>query len=208
VYHRQWKEKMIAYNAGDLHPAERATLEAHLGDCPVCQGTFREYQTLVRGLQSIAQEQPSSCQSPKVLALKREIAQQKLLKDSNQLIESLFKKSEKKYGPLLTIREKLPETSKQIAIRKEVQVSMNWTSRLLVLAPLIFAGIGLVLTTLFFISPLFPVGIDVLLVVVLPNLALSIFVVLGRILLRTKKAEDVRKMARNLHNMHRSMVNK
>ena len=43
----RWMDRLSEYLDGDLHPGERAALEAHLADCPTCRTTLDELRRVV-----------------------------------------------------------------------------------------------------------------------------------------------------------------
>ena len=45
--HEEWTDQLSAYMEGDLDPAARERLEAHLGECVTCREVLAELRTVV-----------------------------------------------------------------------------------------------------------------------------------------------------------------
>jgi len=56
----QWMDRLSEYLDGDLAPAERTALEAHLTACGVCRGTLDELRRVVARAQSLDDRTPAA----------------------------------------------------------------------------------------------------------------------------------------------------
>jgi anti-sigma factor RsiW len=65
----EWAPKLAALHAGDLSPAERAALEAHLAACPTCAAALADYQMLAEQVRHLPERASQQDIPPKVREL-------------------------------------------------------------------------------------------------------------------------------------------
>jgi predicted anti-sigma-YlaC factor YlaD len=58
--HDEWNNRLSEYLDGEIDPAERAVVEAHLADCPACRADLAALRAVVARAQSLTDTPPAS----------------------------------------------------------------------------------------------------------------------------------------------------